>query len=70
MTSSAFGPLASRHRNGWSEIPPDLEERYAAIRDLDDSFDPLGLSFTLGPAADLEARPDWGVGLDFEEVRA
>jgi hypothetical protein len=61
--------VATEERSRWSEIPPDLEQRYAEVRDLDDSFDPFGLSLTLGLAADLEASPDWEVDFDFEERR-
>jgi hypothetical protein len=61
--------MATEERSRWCEIPSDLEERYAEIPDLDDRFDPFGLSLTLGPAADLEASPDWEVDLDFEERR-
>jgi len=62
--------LTTQERSPWSEIPPDLEERYAEIPDLDDSFDPFGLSLTLGRAADLDASPDWEVDFDFEERRS
>jgi hypothetical protein len=61
--------ITIQERSRWSELPSDLEERYAEIADLDDSFDPLGLSLTLGPAADLEASPDWEVDFDFEKRR-
>ncbi|MEA2359864.1 MAG: hypothetical protein QOI62_3124 [Solirubrobacteraceae bacterium] len=56
--------VATEERSRWSEIPPDLEQRYAEVPDLDDSFDPFGLSLTLGLAADLEASPDWAVDFD------
>lgn len=61
--------IATEERSRWSKVPPDLEKRYAEIPDLDDSFDPFGLSLTLGPAADLDASPDWEVNFDFEERR-
>ena len=61
--------IATEERSRWSEIPSDLEQRYAEITDLDDGFDPFGLSLTLGPAADLEASPDWEVDFDFKEYR-
>jgi hypothetical protein len=61
--------IATEERSRRNEIPSDLEERYAEIPDLDDSFDPFGLSLTLGPAADLEERPDWEVDFDFEQRR-
>lgn len=61
--------IRTEERSRWSEIPPALAERYAEIPDLDDSFDPFGLSLTLGPAADLEASPDWEVDFDFQQRR-
>jgi hypothetical protein len=59
--------LTTEKRSRWSEIPSDLGEQYADLADLDDSFDPFGLSLTLGPDADLESSPDWEVDFDFEE---
>jgi hypothetical protein len=61
--------ITTEERSRWSEIPLGLEERYAEIPDLDDSFDPFGLSLTLGPAADLEVSPDWEADFDFDERR-
>jgi hypothetical protein len=57
----------THERRRWIEVPSDLDERYARIPDLDDSFDPFGLSLTLGPAADLDADPDWEVDFDFSQ---
>ncbi|MET0600772.1 MAG: hypothetical protein ABW167_02175 [Baekduia sp.] len=59
--------LTTGERSRLSTIPSDLDERYAELTDLDDSFDPFGLSLTLGPSADLESSPDWEVDFDFEE---
>jgi hypothetical protein len=59
----------THERSRWHEVPLDIERRYAEIADLDDSFDPLGLSLTLGPAADVEAAPEWGVDFDFDQAR-
>lgn len=50
-------------------VPDDLENRYRATTGLDDSFDPFGLSLTLGPAADVEAEPSWEADFDFEVGR-
>lgn len=60
---------ATHERSRWHEVPPDIEQRYAEIADLDDSFDPLGLSLTLGCAADVQAIPEWGVDFDFDQGR-
>jgi hypothetical protein len=59
--------LTIEKRSRWREIPSDLGEQYADLADLDDSFDPFGLSLTLGPAADLDSSPDWEVDFDFAE---
>ena len=59
----------THNRARWSEIPSDLDEKYAEISELDDSFDPFGLSLTLGPAADLDASADWEVDFDLSERR-
>ncbi|MDX6649958.1 MAG: hypothetical protein QOJ97_1909 [Solirubrobacteraceae bacterium] len=59
----------THERVRWSEVPSDLDQRYARVPDLDDSFDPFGLSLTLGPAADLDASPDWEVDIDFNDRR-
>ena len=61
--------IGTGERTRWYEIPPDLEQRYAAIEDLDGSFDPFGLSLTIGSAADLGTHPEWEVDLDFDEQR-
>ncbi len=51
-------------------IPDDLERRYEQLGDaLDASFDPFGLSLTLGPRADVDAEPDWSVDLDLDSSR-
>jgi len=52
-------------RSRRSAVPPDLAERYAAeASHLDDSFDPFGLSLTLGPAAEAQANAEWGLEID------
>jgi hypothetical protein len=56
----------SQKRSRLSEVPEGLEQRYVAVDGLDDSFDPFALSLTIGPAADLEAEPDWEVDFDFD----
>jgi hypothetical protein len=61
--------IATQKRLRWSEVPPDLQAQYMEVPDLDDSFDPFGLSLALGPAADLNASPDWEVEFDFEKPR-
>lgn len=61
--------VVTHERSRWNDIPDDLEERYAQIGELDDGFDPFGLSLTLGPAADLEVSPDWEVDFDFDGRR-
>jgi hypothetical protein len=50
-------------------VPEGLEERYRTAEGLDESFDPFGLSLTLGTAADVEAEPSWEVDFDFERGR-
>jgi hypothetical protein len=59
----------THERVRWRELPSALAQRYAQVPDLDDSFDPFGLSLTLGPAADLDASPDWEAVFDFDERR-
>ncbi|MDP9022494.1 MAG: hypothetical protein M3N57_07330 [Actinomycetota bacterium] len=50
-------------------VPEGLQESYRTAAGLDDSFDPFGLSLTLGAAADVEAEPSWEVDFDFERGR-
>lgn len=50
-------------------VPEGLQERYEAAEGLDGSFDPFGLSLTLGAAADTDAEPSWEVDFDFERGR-
>jgi hypothetical protein len=47
-------------------VPEALGARYSRITDLDESFDPFGLSLTLGPAAPegMTAEPAWSLELD------
>lgn len=49
------------------DVPPDLESRYQNEPELDERFDPFGLSLTLGATADVEAEPEWELDLDFDE---
>jgi hypothetical protein len=51
------------------EVPPDLEERYAALGHTDDSYDPFRLSLTLGSKAERDVELDWQVDLDFARGR-
>lgn len=61
--------VATGERSRWAEIPADLERRFADTPDLDESFDPFGLSLTLGPAADVDATPQWEIDFDLEKRR-
>jgi hypothetical protein len=47
-------------------VPDTLTERYAEVDDLDESYDPFGLSLTLGTAAPdkMANEPDWSLELD------
>lgn len=47
-------------------VPSDLIRRYQDEAPDDESYDPFGLSLTLGVNADSQAPPDWEVDLDFE----
>jgi hypothetical protein len=47
-------------------VPPHLEQRYTEIGELDQSFDPLGLSLTAGAAADVKGPLEWGADFDFD----
>lgn len=71
MMSFACGPLTSQQGNdlAGARYLPELDQQYAEVTDLDDSFDPFGLSLTLGRAADLKARPNWEVNFDFPRQR-
>lgn len=58
---------ASQERTRSRVVPEELEQRYLRLDDLDKSFDPFALSLTLGPAADVDADPEWEVDFDFEQ---
>jgi hypothetical protein len=47
-------------------IPESLLDRYSELTGLDETFDPFGLSLTLGAAApdDVAAEPQWSFDLD------
>lgn len=47
------------------DVPPDLADRYSAAQPIDDTYDPFGLSLTLGVSVDVDAEPDWAFTLDF-----
>jgi hypothetical protein len=53
-------------RRQLATTPPDLPGRHEALDDLDEQFDPFGLSLTIGPAAEMNADPEWEFDLDFE----
>lgn len=57
----------SGERTEYFAVPPDLEARYSAEPELDGSYDPFGLSLTLGAAADSDADPKWMFHLHFED---
>lgn len=59
----------SHDRTELFSVPEGLDERYRSADGLDGSFDPFGLSLTLGAAADIEAEPAWEVDFDFERGR-
>jgi hypothetical protein len=46
-------------------VPSGLEIRYLATEDLHESFDPFGLTLTLGPGGNTESEPAWTVDYDF-----
>ena len=56
----------AHERRRWRDLPADLEARYERVADLDDEFDPFGLSLTLGANAEPRSTPDWEVDFDFE----
>lgn len=58
--------IESEERTRLMHAPDRLANDYASLGHTDDSFDPFGLSLTLGPAAEPDADPDWEVDLDFE----
>lgn len=45
-------------------VPSDLGQQYAGLAEPDESFDPFGLSLTLGPAAEPDRDPDWRIDLN------
>lgn len=51
------------------ELPSDLRQQYASLRHDEPDYDPLGLSITLGDAADRETEPDWKLDIDFDRGR-
>ncbi len=57
---------ASQHRSRLNETPEGLERQYLEVDGLDATFDAFALSLTLGPAADVGARPEWEVDFDFD----
>lgn len=59
----------SEDRTRLMSSPDSLERRYETSRHTDGSFDPFGLSLTVGPEAELEAAPDWQVDFDFDSGR-
>src|SRR4051812_41756790 len=54
----------SHERERRLQTPGALDQKYAELADLDRSFDPFGLSLTLGPHADVDREPDWRIDLD------
>jgi hypothetical protein len=56
----------TQERTRLGAVPDGLAQRYGALSDLDDSFDPFALSLTLGPGADVAAEPEWEVDFDFD----
>lgn len=53
-------------RNRLVSVPGNLEALYASSSDLDDAFDPFGLSLTVGGAVDRNLTTSWTI--DFDEA--
>jgi len=47
-------------------LPPDLATRYVTFGYTDGSSDPLGLSLTVGPAAEPDVEAAWEFDIDFQ----
>lgn len=49
-------------------VPSGLDDRYRSVTDLDERYDPFGLSLTPGASVEEDTRPDWEFSLDFERL--
>jgi hypothetical protein len=50
-------------------VPDHLERRYDELGDLDGTYDPLGLSVTVGPRSAPREEPAWSIDLDIAAQR-
>lgn len=53
----------THERTALSSVPEHLIDDYIAVQHEDASYDPFGLSLTLGPGAEASADPEWTLDL-------
>jgi hypothetical protein len=60
--------VKAREKSRLARLPTGLEQAYGRFEALDGSYDPLDLTLTLGPAANLDSPPPaWELDVDFEK---